>query len=55
MIKAVILFMEEFKINDQKAYEMIRTISMSKNIEIETLCESLVKNTNCHHVYNKEA
>lgn len=55
VIKAVILFMEEFKVSDQKAYEMLRSISMSKNIEIETLCESLVKNNNCHHVYNKEA
>lgn len=55
VIKAVISFMDEFNVSDQKAYEMIRTISMSKNIEVETLCENLVKNTNCNHIYKKGA
>ncbi|MEL0658706.1 ANTAR domain-containing protein [Psychromonas arctica] len=55
VIKAVISFMDEFNVNDQKAYEMIRTISMSKNIEVETLCENLVKSTSCNDVYNKGA
>jgi AmiR/NasT family two-component response regulator len=55
VIKAVIMFMEKFNINDEKAYEMIRTISMSKNIEIEILCESLIKNTSIHDTYNREA
>ena len=55
VIKAVISFMDEFNVKDQKAYEMIRTISMSKNIEVETLCENLVKSTSCNDVYNKGA
>lgn len=53
VIKAIISFMDEFNVSDQKAYEMIRSISMSKNIEVETLCESLVKNTN--HIYKEGA
>lgn len=55
VIKTVISFMEEFNVNDQKAYEMIRTISMSKNIEVEKLCENLVEQSICEHIYNKGA
>jgi AmiR/NasT family two-component response regulator len=55
VIKTVILFMEEFNVNDQKAYEIIRNISMTKNIELEKFCKNLVENRKNNHVYNKEA
>jgi len=53
--KTVISFMDEFNVSDDKAYEMIRSISMSKNIEVETLCEQLVNNAHCHPIYKKGA
>jgi len=55
VIKAVVSFMDEFDVNEQKAYEMLRSISMSKNIEVEKLCEYFTQKTHCNHFYDKEA